>query len=168
VVQQLAVHSVRGVVTPAETLMVIVPDRRRLVVEAMVANRDIGFAHAGQAVNVKVAAFPFTRFGLVPGRVLSVSRDSLDDTPVDTQDIGSGDKTKNTAPQGTPDLDGGESRGYVATIALDRDTVRTPNGDARLQSGMSVTAEIRTGARRVISYLLSPVIRYTGDAGHER
>ena len=60
-VQQVSVHSEHGVVTPAERLMVVVPDARTLVVEAMVANRDIGFVHAGQAVKVKVAAFDFTR-----------------------------------------------------------------------------------------------------------
>lgn len=168
VVQQLAVHSIRGVVTPAETLMVVVPDSRRLAVEAMIANRDIGFVHVGQAVKVKVAAFSFTRYGLVPGRVVSISRDSVDDTPVDPQDVEPGSKTRDAVPQEAPDLDGGEGRGYVAAIALDRDTVATPNGTAQLRTGMSVTAEIRTGRRRVISYLLSPVIRYTGDAGHER
>src|SRR6202043_1181508 len=83
-VQQLAVHTVGGVVTPAQTLMVIVPSDSRLEIEAMVSNHDIGFVHAGDQVEIKVDTFDFTRYGLLHGRVLSVSSDSIArDTPAD-------------------------------------------------------------------------------------
>ena len=169
-VQQVSVHSEHGVVTPAERLMVVVPDARTLVVEAMVANRDIGFVHAGQAVKVKVAAFDFTRYGLIPGHVVSLSRDAADDTARDTQDQapGAGNGSPQHAAGSEPDLDGGQGGGYVARIALDRDTVAIEHRRATLEPGMSVTAEILTGKRRIIAYLLSPMMRYAHDAGGER
>src|SRR6478752_6523129 len=77
VVQQLAVHTVGGVVTPAQQLMVIVPADSRLEIEAMMANRDIGFVHAGQEAEIKIDTFNFTRYGLLHGQVLSVSQDAV-------------------------------------------------------------------------------------------
>src|SRR6202040_3754784 len=76
-VQQLAVHTVGGVVTPAQTLMVIVPRDSRLEIEAMVSNHDIGFVHADDEVEIKVDTFDFTRYGLLHGKVLSISSDSI-------------------------------------------------------------------------------------------
>ena len=75
VVQQLAVHTVGGVVTPAQALLAVVPRDSQLEIEAMVSNRDIGFVHAGQEAEIKVDTFNFTRYGLLHGKVLSVSQD---------------------------------------------------------------------------------------------
>ena len=77
VVQQLAVHTVGGVVTPAQSLLVVVPSDSRLEIEAMVSNRDIGFVHAGQEAEIKVDTFNFTRYGLLHGEVLTVSQDAV-------------------------------------------------------------------------------------------
>ena len=76
-VQQLAIHTVGGVVTPAQQLMVIVPADSHLEAEAMISNRDIGFVSAGQAAEVKIDTFNFTRYGLLHGKVVSVSRDAI-------------------------------------------------------------------------------------------
>ena len=76
-VQQLAVHTVGGVVTPAQQLMVIVPADSRLEVEAMISNRDIGFVSVGQQAEVKIDTFNFTRYGLLQGKVVSVSQDAI-------------------------------------------------------------------------------------------
>src|SRR5262249_15662064 len=65
VVQQLAVHTVGGVVTPAQTLLMVVPSDSRLEIEAMVSNRDIGFVQSGQDAEIKVDTFNFTRYGLL-------------------------------------------------------------------------------------------------------
>jgi hemolysin D len=73
----LALHTGGGVVTPAQQLMSIVPVRSRLEVEAMISNRDIGFVSAGQAAEVKIDTFNFTRYGLLQGKVVSVSRDAI-------------------------------------------------------------------------------------------
>ncbi|WP_426424311.1 HlyD family efflux transporter periplasmic adaptor subunit [Bradyrhizobium genosp. A] len=77
VVQQLAVHTVGGVVTPAQALLAVVPRDSRLEIEAMVSNRDIGFVHPGQQAEVKVDTFSFTRYGLLHGEVINVSQDAI-------------------------------------------------------------------------------------------
>ena len=77
VVQQLTVHTVGGVVRPADTLLVLVPTDSPLEVEAAIASADIGFVHAGQEAKVKVDSFPFTRYELINGRLLTVSPDSM-------------------------------------------------------------------------------------------
>src|SRR6185437_10411899 len=76
-VQQLAVHTLGGVVTPAQALLVVVPAESRLEIEAMVPNSDIGFVHPGQSAEIKVDTFNFTRYGLLHGDVLSVSQDAI-------------------------------------------------------------------------------------------
>ena len=77
VVQQLAVHTVGGVVTPAQALAMVVPLDSQLEIEAMVPNRDIGFVHPGQDAHIKVDTFNFTKYGLLYGKVLSVSQEWL-------------------------------------------------------------------------------------------
>ena len=78
-VQQLAVHSPGGVVTPAQTLMVIVPDGAELTAEVTVDNKDIGFVHEGQDVEVKLETFSFTRYGTVPAKLVRVTSDAVND-----------------------------------------------------------------------------------------
>src|SRR5262245_32614527 len=106
VVQQLAVHTIGGVVTPAQQLMVIVPAESRLEIEAMVSNRDIGFIEAGQDVAIKVDTFNFTRYGLLNGTVLSVSHDAITrDKPQDNKapDKSQGADAASSEPKG-PEL----------------------------------------------------------------
>jgi hemolysin D len=154
VVQDLAVHTIGGVVTPAERLMTVVPDSRRLTVEARLANRDIGFVHPGQDVAVKVETFAFTRYGVIHGKVVDVSRDvaALPDRPDSDH--------PNTAAAATPS--------YVAQIALERADMVVDGETRALLPGMSVTAEIKTGRRTIIDYLLSPLARRESEAMHER
>jgi hemolysin D len=160
VVEELAVHTVGGVVTPAERLMVIVPDSQRLTVEAQLANRDVGFVHAGQDVSVKIETFNFTRYGLVHGKVIDVSRDAVaqaERQADDTAPNGQG------APQPTT-----ASPTYVARISLDRASMVVDGKREPLLPGMAVTAEVRTGRRTIIDYLLSPLARKSSEALHER
>ncbi|HUI94910.1 MAG TPA: HlyD family type I secretion periplasmic adaptor subunit [Xanthobacteraceae bacterium] len=163
VVQQLAVHTVGGVVTPAQTLLVLVPSDSRLEIEAMVSNRDIGFVHAGQDAEIKVDTFNFTRYGLLHGTVLSVSQDAI-----------IRDKPQNRAAEraaGAQD-EGSEPKGqelsYSARIALDRAQMQVDGHTVNLGPGMAVTAEIKTGSRTVLSYLLSPLLRYRQEVLRER
>lgn len=163
VVQQLAVHTIGGVVTPAQTLMLIVPAESRLEVEAMISNRDIGFVGAGQEAAIKVDTFNFTRYGLLRGTILSVSQDAIaHDRPADR----AGDKALGA--ESTSSEPRGQELVYAARIALDRTQLEIENKQVNLSAGMAVTAEIRTGARRIISYLLSPLARYQHDSLRER
>ena len=141
-VQQLAVHTLGGVVTPAQVLMLVVPQHALMEVEAMLENKDVGFVHPGQTVEIKLEAFPFTRYGTVQGTVAHLSRDAVND----------------------------EKRGrlYLAKIRLERNTVNMDDREAPLVPGMTATAEIKTGQRSVIEYLLSPVLQYKSESLRER
>jgi hemolysin D len=141
-VQQLAVHTVGGVVEPARPLMAIVPARDAMEVEAHVLNKDVGFVHEGQLVAIKVEAFPFSRFGTVPGRVISISHDSIPDNRLGPT--------------------------YLARIELQRTTIADGTGASPLSPGMAVTADIQTGRRRIISWLISPLVETVSQAGHEQ
>jgi hemolysin D len=141
-VQQLAVHTIGGVVTGAQPLMVIVPKDNPLQVEAYLENKDIGFVKAGLDAEVKVEAFPYTKYGILRGKVLHVSNDAIND----------------------------EKRGlvYLARIQLEKATMRLEEREVSLTPGMAVTAEIKTGNRRLIEYFLSPLMQYSQESFHER
>jgi hemolysin D len=142
VVQQLAVHTVGGIVQPAEPLMIIVPSGGEVAVEAQILNKDIGFVREGQAVRVKLEAFPFTDFGLIEGVVETISRDAIQD----------------------------EKMGliYSARIRLNRNYISIAGRRQLIGPGMAVQAEVKTGERRIIKYLLSPISQTVAEAGRER
>jgi membrane fusion protein, hemolysin D len=162
-VQQLAVHTVGGVVTPAQALLVIVPDDSHLEIEAMVSNRDIGFIHVGQEAEIKIDTFNFTRYGLIHGRIISVSQDAITrDKPQDKSiDQTPGTTTSTSEPNGQELL-------YAAHISLDHTRMQVEENTVNLSPGMAVTVEIKTGARAVITYLLSPLLRYRHESLRER
>jgi hemolysin D len=164
VVQQLAMHTIGGVVTPAQALMVIVPAESRLEIEAMISNRDIGFVEVGQDAALKVDAFNFTRYGLLQGKVLSVSPDAISrDKPQD--------KPTDKPPQGAEASSSepkGQELSYAARVSLDRTRMQVEGKSVNLSPGMAVTVEIKTGSRSIISYLLSPLARYRQESLRER
>ena len=163
VVQQLAIHTVGGVVTPAQALLVIVPSDSRLEIEAMVSNRDIGFVHAGQEAEIKIDTFNFTRYGLLHGEVLNVSQDAIiRDQPQDR----SGDRRLGA--QNDSSEPKGQELNYSARISLDRTKMQVDDRMVDLSPGMAVTVEIKTGSRTILSYLLSPLLRYQQEVLHER
>ena len=131
----------------------------------MLPNRDAGFVHAGEAAELKVEAFTYTRYGLLHGTVRSVSRDALRKE----QDAPSPDRDTSSAKSLPADGKGsGSASAYVARISLAETSVETEQGPLPLEPGMTVTAEIKTGQRRVISYVLSPFMRYRHEALRER
>jgi hemolysin D len=163
VVQQLAVHTVGGVVTPAQALAVVVPTQAPLEIEAMVSNRDIGFVHSGQKVEIKVDTFNFTRYGLLHGEVISVSSDAIArDKPQDSPNDRTGSAATSTSEPRGRELE------YAARISLDRTDMQVDEKLVKLGPGMAVTVEIKTGSRKIISYLLSPLAKYRRDALRER
>lgn len=141
-VQQLAVHTLGGVVTPAQPLLAVVPSEEALEVEATILNKDIGFVRTGQPVTVKVESFPYTRYGYLTGRVVSVSHDAMQD----------------------------EKLGLVfpVRVKLDKASLQIDGVSVRLSAGMNLSAEIKTGKRRVIDYLLSPLQQHTTESLRER
>jgi hemolysin D len=163
VVQQLAIHTIGGVVTPAQALAVIVPQDSHLEIEAMVPNRDIGFVEAGQEAAIKIDTFSFTRYGLLHGEVLSVSQDAIArDKPQDkATDRSQGTGQASSEPKG-------QELVYAARVSVDRTQMQVESKLVNLSPGMAVTVEIKTGSRRIISYLLSPLLRYRQESLRER
>ncbi len=141
-VQQLAVHTVGGVVTPAQQLMIIVPKNNPLEVEAWVENKDIGFVYPQQHATVKIETFNYTKYGTLNGKVLTVSDDAISD----------------------------EKKGliYHAQVLLDTSRIQVENKQVNLSPGMAVTVEIKTGQRRIIEYFLSPLMAYAHESLGER
>ena len=163
-VQQLVVHTVGGVVTPAQQLMAIVPADSRLEAEAMVPNRDIGFVVAGQSAEIKIDTFNFTKYGLLYGEVMTVSQDAIArDKPADKTD-----GSKSRAALADSSEPQGQELVYSARISLDQTQMQVEDRLVSLSPGMAVTVEIKTGQRRVIEYLLSPLLRYRHEAIRER
>ncbi|HEY7247713.1 MAG TPA: HlyD family type I secretion periplasmic adaptor subunit [Xanthobacteraceae bacterium] len=162
-VQQLAIHTVGGVVTPAQSLLVIVPTDSRLEIEAMVSNRDIGFVQPGQEAEIKIDTFNFTRYGLLHGQVLGVSHDAIvRDRPQDrSSDRNPGAQNDSSEPKG-------QDLSYSARISLERSRMWIDGRSVNLSPGMAVTVEIRTGSRAILSYLLSPLLRYRQEMLRER
>jgi hemolysin D len=141
-VQQLAVHTAGGVVTPAQVLMVIVPKDAEVTAEVIVDNKDIGFVQAGQASTIKLETFPFTRYGTVQATVQSVAADAVAD----------------------------EKRGAIfpATLTLASSHLDVDGKRIALSPGMNLSAEIKTGRRRIISYLFNPVRKTLNESLGER
>ena len=162
-VQQLAIHTVGGVVTPAQSLLVVVPSDSRLEIEAMVSNRDIGFVHPGQEAEIKIDTFNFTRYGLLQGQVLTVSQDAVtrDRQEDRSNDRGPGTQNDTSEPKG-------QELNYSARISLDRTRMQIDDRMVDLSPGMAVTVEIKTGSRMILSYLLSPLLRYRQETLRER
>jgi hemolysin D len=141
-VQELVVHTVGAVVSPAQELMKVVPADAGIEVEALLQNKDVGFVHEGQAAQVKIDTFNFTKYGLIDAKVIDISNDAVED----------------------PRL------GWVFRIRLllDRDWVAVEGKRVLLSPGMAITAEVNTGKRRLIEFFLSPLLRYKQDSVRER
>jgi hemolysin D len=144
-VGQLAVHTVGGVVTAAQALMIIVPEDATLEVEAWVANKDIGFIKMGQKAEIKVATFNFQKYGIIDAQVAEISPDAVSDEK---------DKEKDLK--------------YRVVLHLDKDRVLVSDKDVLLSPGMSVAAEIKIREKRIIEFFLDPFRKYQSEALRER
>lgn len=141
-VQQLVYHTKGGVVETAKPIMNIVPEDYKLEAEVQILNKDIGFVRPEQDVEIKIDSFPFTKYGTIKGKVRNISGDAIQD----------------------------EKLGLIfnARLTLLDNKIKADGQIIQLKPGMSVTAEIKTGKRRVIEYLLSPVMKYLNESMRER
>ena len=167
VVQKLAVTTVGQVVTTGQELMTVVPTGGALSIEAFIDNADIGFVHPGQAVVVKLDAFPFTRYGTLDGTVVSVATDALDEGEARRLQANATSLVNSAGMAGAAD---GQGQRFVfpVRVALKQAVFRAGDTDIPLSPGMSVTAEIKTDRQRIIDYLLSPLKQTVSEAMHER
>ncbi|MCU7890870.1 MAG: HlyD family type I secretion periplasmic adaptor subunit [Candidatus Thiodiazotropha sp. (ex Ustalcina ferruginea)] len=141
-IQEMVVNTQGGVVTEAQPLMKIVPDEESLVVEVFLENKDIGFVEKEMPAEVKIHTFPFTKYGIVEAVIENISDDAIFD----------------------------EKRGftYSMLLAMNKKTIKVEGREVRLMPGMEVTAEIKTGKRRLMEYFLAPLLRYKQESLRER
>ena len=142
VVQQLQVHTIGGIVEPAQQLMQVVPEGAPVEIEAKILNKDIGFVHDGQAAIIKMEAFPFTRYGTLDGEVTEVSDDAIEDEKLGLL--------------------------FTARIAVPNAKLLVEDKMRPLSPGMMASVEIKTGSRTMMEYVLSPVMKVANEAGRER
>ncbi len=165
-VQQLAVSTIGQVVTTGQPLLVIVPDGGPLEIEALVPNSDIGFLEVGQDAVIKIDAFPFSRYGTVDGKVVRVSRDAVFDKDVSNMDAATAAQAQNASVlDPTPKTQG---LVYPVTVQLTQRSILIDGKEVPLSAGMTAAIEVRTGDRRIIDYLLSPLREIVSQSGHER
>jgi hemolysin D len=141
-VQQLAIHTVGGVVTPAQALMIVVPHDANMEVEAFLENKDIGFVHPKQDAEIKVETFQYTKYGTIHAEVASVSRDAISDEKLGLI--------------------------YATRLRMTRSDIQIDGVPVTLSPGMAVSVEIKTGKRRVIEYFLAPLMRGASESLRER
>ena len=154
IVKDVATTSKGAVVQPGMVLLTLVPKGESLLAQTVnwvqVKNEDVGFVQTGQLVRIKVAAYPFQKYGLIEGRIQTLAPDA---------------QAPNSQNPNTP-------QGYKAIVALDTQFIESLNGNAAqrkgLESGMQVVAEIHQGRRTIMEYLLSPVQKVANEAGRER
>ena len=162
VVQSVNVTTVGQVVTPAQSLVTVVPDGTPLIVEATVSNNDIGYIKVGQPVQVKVDTFPFQKYGTLSGTLVWISPDA-EDRSATSRDV---DTRTGAVPDSTLRANEHDANaGFVYRVHIRTVDARfIVDGQARtVEPGMTVQADILTGQRRVIEFFLSPVIKYLNE-----
>jgi len=143
VVNQLSIHTIGGVVTPAQALLLIVPEGAQMEIEAWLANKDIGFVYAGQNAEIKVETFNFQKYGMLDATLVEVSSDAVED------------KEKGLV--------------YRALLRTDLNYFALANDrTVYLSPGMAVTVEIKTRQKRIIEYFMDPFIKYRKEGLRER
>lgn len=144
-VYNLAVHTVGGIVTDAQPLLMIVPDDVELEFEVWADNKDIGFIKEGQEAEVKVATFNFQKFGMVKAVVDEIGADAYEDK---------------TDPE--------HNKKYRLALKIEDDNLNIFGEKAELTPGMEVNAEIKIREKSIIDFFMDPFRRYTSEALRER
>ena len=158
VVKDLATHTIGTVVSPGTVLLSLVPENEPLVAEVMVKNDDVGFVYLHQTVQVKLAPYPFQKYGLLQGEIINLGPDSSEGQA----QSGSAQKDSDKDKQQPPTLN------YRALVALKAQELQAQGKHYKLAAGMQVVVEIHQGQRSVMEYLLSPVRKVLFDSGRER
>ena len=164
IVQASALTTVGQIVSSGEELMRIVPDGATLEIECYLPNKDIGFVKEGQQAIVKIESFPFTRYGTIDAKVTRVARDAIPEPDADQQEKDPTQPSRHVAngAQRTQNLV------FPVTLRLDKAFVAVDGANMPIGAGMAVTVEIRTGSRRILEYVFSPLVQIGSEAIKER
>lgn len=164
-VSALSITTPGQVVAAGEELMRIVPEGIGLEIESYVANRDIGFIHPGQKATVKIETLPFTRYGTINAELVRVARDAIPQP--DAQRL-EGNPTESQSERGFAGAQRTQNLVFPVTLKPTETYLSADGVDVPLLPGMAVTVEIKTGSRRILEYLLSPLVEVTSTAMNER
>ena len=151
IVKDLATHTPGTVLAPGTIVLTLVPQDEPLLAEVWVTNADAGFVQPEQKARVKLAAYPFQKYGTLDGRVQQISADAQDKTP-----------SAEGAARSPPAL------AYRALIRLEAGELTADGKKLKLVPGMAVAAEMHIGRRTVLEYLLSPIQKVATEAARER
>ena len=164
IVQASALTTVGQIVSSGEELMRIVPDGATLEIECYLPNKDIGFVKEGQQAIVKIESFPFTRYGTIDAKVVRVARDAIPEPDADQLEKDPTQPSRHVAngAQRTQNLV------FPVTLQLDKAFVTVDGANMPIGAGMAVTVEIRTGSRRILEYVFSPLVQIGSEAIKER
>ena len=138
----IILNAIGGIVTPAQELLHIVPKNQTLEIDASLPNKDIGFVHTGQIAEIKIDSFPFTKYGVIDGEIIDISADAIEH----------------------------EQLGLLFPLkaSMQADQINVDGKLVKLKPGMSVTVEIKTGTRRLMEFLLAPLMRGLSEGARER
>ena len=164
-VQSSAVTTAGQVVTAGEELMRIVPDDTTLEIEAYLPNKDVGFVKVGQKAVVKIESFTFTRYGTVDAVVTRVARDAIPEPDASQLE---GDPSRSRRANMPAGADRVQNLVFPVTLKLLKTSVAVDDTSVPLGAGMAVTSEIRTGSRRILEYVFSPLVQIGSEALKER
>lgn len=165
IVQASAIYTIGQVVTPAQEIMRVVPQGEKLEIEAYLPNKDIGFVEIGQEVAVKVDSFPFTRYGLLAGKVTHIARDAIPQP--DAAQI-EGNPARAAESQTFAGAQRMQNLVFPVTITIDKPELVVHGRRIAMSPGMTVTTEVKTGSRRILEYLFSPLVEVSSEAMRER
>lgn len=154
------------VVTTGQEVMRVVPENTAVEIEAFLSNQDIGFVKLGQAATVKIAAYPFTQYGTIPAKVVSIGHDAISSTAAQ-QALADASYSGTNAVSGNAGQ-GGSSLVFPIVVKLDTDHLTFDGNEMPLSPGMAVTVDINTGSRRILQYVLAPLVEVGSSALHER
>jgi hemolysin D len=165
-IQASSVTTVGQVLTSGEEIMRVVPEDAVLEIECYLPNQDIGFVKEGQEAVVKIESFPFTRYGTVNARVSRVARDAIPQPEAEQTETNSNQKQARSTQSGVAQ----RTQNLVFPVTLKPETtlIGIDGTNVPLQAGMATTVEIRTGSRRILEYIFSPLVQIGSEAMKER
>jgi hemolysin D len=165
-IQASSVTTVGQVLTSGEEIMRIVPEDAVLEIECYLPNQDIGFVKEGQDAVVKIESFPFTRYGTINARVTRVARDAIPQPEAEQTETNSNQRQTRSTQSGVAQ----RTQNLVFPVTLKPETtlIGIDGTNIPLQAGMATTVEIRTGSRRILEYIFSPLVQIGSEAMKER
>jgi len=136
-IDKLMIHTIGGVVTPAQELIALTPVDAPVLIKATVLNKDIGFVKIGMPVSIKIDTYDFQKYGLLHGKVKLISQNSIED-----EDLGPV---------------------YEIYITPNEDKIMIDDKMQKISTGMTLSAEIEIGKRRIIEFFIYPLVKYMDE-----